>query len=268
MVLRNFLFVIASILGSTTLVYGQILNADHILQDDSTHLKKVKVAFDLSGTIDKQKSNLLDVSAANDITIPLHEAKQIAAILGSMDLTTNGKSIIQNSGFIHFRIRDNDRLKFSPEYFTQFQWNGVIGMESRFLLGSNFRWMIKHDNKENLYTGLGLFEEREVWNYSGVDSSIIVPRNEKITVQHLRINQYFKIIILLSENVDIVINEFTQFKTTNLSKPRISVQSSIQFKAGKHISFLISYNAQYDTAPVVPISKYLYGGKLDLQVNL
>jgi hypothetical protein len=254
----------------TALCHGaisQVINADRNITSDSLHPKKPKVFLGISASADKQKKNLVDVSSSADFSFFL-PARHVAVLLMRNDLTTNGSDIIQNAGMFHLRCRDNDSRRIYPEAFLQFQWNGVLGMEGRTLIGGNARWKIVHENDHDLFMGLGLMSENEAWNFNGVPQERIpISKPERITVNRLRLNHYIKWAWKLSSKFDFVIFNFLQAPSSALHYPRIASNASVNFNPISFLGFSVVLDSMYDTRPVVPIDKYYYSLKANVNFN-
>ena len=234
---------------------AQILNVDRNIPADSS--KRFFALLALSGSADKQKKDLVDISTSADITYQLPRSLVIV-FKANTDLTTNGNDLIQNSGFLHLRYRDNDTRKLYPEIFTQLQWNGVLGMDERILAGANLRFMAVHKDDNDMFAGIGLMGEWETWNYKGVrglDNPELLPL---VVVKKIRINQYLKWAWKISDKTDFVIANFIQLPLDNLEKPRIASSAAVNFRLLKWLGLAINYDSMYDLDPVVPISKYYY----------
>lgn len=246
---------------------AQVLDADRA-DDSDTLKKKVNCIIGISGSADKQKKNLVDGSTVVDFTYLLPQ-KHLLIFKGNSDFTTNGNEFLQNSGYLHLRYRDNDTKFLSTEYFMQYQWNGLLGMKSRNLVGSNLRWMVLDKSyKNDLFLGLGIMYENENWNYKGVKSISDYSLYNDTTVQKARINQYVKCAFVINDNIDFVLTNFIQSDIKDLLAPRVSTNAAINFKMLKHIGLSINLESMYDFKPVVPIDNFIYSLKMQLNIKL
>jgi hypothetical protein len=251
-------------LGICTSASAQILNIDRTGSVDTTG-KRFFAFIGLSASADKQKKDLVDVSSSGDFSYLLPDSF-VVVFKVSTDLTTNGSDVIQNAGFFHLRWRDNDSRILYPEVFTQFQWNGVLGMEQRKLIGSNLRWRTLRSPNNSMFMGLGVMYEQERWNFNGVPDSEIYDSLPDIQAKKWRINHYIKWSWRISDKTDFVLANFTQIPVDKLNKPRIASNASVNFKFLKWLGFSVGYDSIYDLDPVVPISNYYYS--LKGQLNL
>jgi hypothetical protein len=249
----------------TNISYGQVLDADRTKPDSSA--KKLNCVIGITGSIDKQKKNLVDGATSVDLSNNIFN-NHIIIFKGTFDFTTNGNEFLQNSGYLHLRFRDNDTRLLSPEYFIQYQWNGLLGMKGRKLVGTNLRWMVlDRTYKNDLFLGLGVMYEDEGWNYKGVNSITDYSLYNDTTVQKIRINQYIKCAFSIGNNIDFVLSNFIQSDIKNIFKPRISTNVAINFQLHKHFGLSINSESMYDLNPVVPIDKFIYSTKLQLNIK-
>jgi len=178
-------------------------------------------------------------------------------------LAVSGKILIQNEGFFQVRYRDFDRHKTSPDFFAQFQWNGLWGLEDRRLAGINVRHRIAERRNADCYLSLGIFYQVEKWNYAGVDDSTqIPPHASTIADNRLRLNSQIKVARNVAEKVDFILESFVQ---TNLpftgSTPglRWFMFGSIAWHLAERVQLAWTYDHIFQATPLVPIRK-LYTG--------
>lgn len=245
--------------------YGQILNVDRAAGVDTTG-KRFFALIGLTASADKQKKDLVDVSGNADFSRLLKDSFVVVLKINT-DLTTNGADIIQNTGYFHLRIRDNDSRILAPEVFSQFQWNGVLGMEQRILFGSNLRWRVIHRDNDDLFMGLGLMYEYEKWNFKGV-AGLEKPEELPVVISRKwRINHYLKWAVKISQKTDLVLINFTQLPVERPGKPRIASSATLNFRLFKWLGLAVNYDSMYDVDPPVPISKYYYSLKGQLTMS-
>ena len=236
---------------------SQVIDADRTVGKDSTNSRRYNWLIVLNGSSDQQKKNLVDVGAKSDFTLFLPKDYLVVFALKA-DLVTNGKEIIQNAGFFHLRLRDHDTRIISLETYTQYQWNGAIGMVSRYLSGANVRWRIFQDENNDIFTGFGIMLEREKWDFTAVEPEFVSSNNQAIEITRPRLNHYLKLSYKISKNADMVLANFTQATPDDLLNPRISSNLQFNFKISSWFGFSLNYDSLYDFKPVVPIRNYYY----------
>ncbi len=113
--------------------------------------KKALFTWTTGLSLDKQRNNLIEIESAEELDIFLPK-NNLIILLGNTAIQTNGKSVIENNGYFMFRLRDNDSRRVSPDYFAQYQWNGVLGMQNRALAGINSRFKFWEKKRSDLFS--------------------------------------------------------------------------------------------------------------------
>lgn len=246
---------------------AQILNLDREDGRDTLNRRwMVNANLDLS--TDKQKYRLINLDLKTEIERLLCNDYVLIFQAGN-DLVFNGKESIQNEGMIHLRYRDNDTRKLSPEEFVQYQWNGALGMEYRFLVGANARYRWFEGEKKDLYAGLGIFHEAEKWNWTAVEKGPVPPDSPSIQRNIFRLNHYWKYSARLNQQLDLSTATFLQFPlNTHFWTPRWYWEINLYVNAGSHFSFLLHWDQILDHYRVVPVSTFYYGFATGLQYHL
>jgi hypothetical protein len=240
-----------------TSYYSQILNIDRSIKADTT-FKRVRGSFNFNFSNDKQKRNLIDFSNVTEVDFFLKNNYSFIFLTKS-ELSFNGLTVLENNGFFQLRFRDNDTRIIAPDVFTQYQWNGVQGLERRALLGINARinWMEK--KKSDLYTGIGCFYELEKWNpflgsYAFAQDSLSIVNRDLF-----RLNLTAKFALKLSKHIDFAGTTFVQFPLNSyFASPRWFFDSNLFFNVNKHLAFTLHYDHNYDAYRPLPIDNYYY----------
>jgi hypothetical protein len=238
-------------------LFSQVLNIDREMGSDSV-FKKVRASFNFNFSNDKQKRNLVDFTNVSEIDYFLQN-QYCFIFLSKTELSFNGMTALENNGFFQLRFRDNDSRKLAPDFFTQYQWNGVQGMERRSLLGVNARMKWLEKKQSDLYTSIGIFYESEKWNpflssfaFTG-DSLNVVYRNL------FRLNLTAKFALKITKNIDFAGTTYVQFPVNNhFAEPRWFFDSNLNFTVNKHLGFVIHYDHNLDTYRPLPIDNYYY----------
>jgi hypothetical protein len=236
---------------------AQILNIDREIGND-TVFHRFRASFNFNFSNDKQKKNLVDFSNVSEVDMFLKN-KYLFILLAQTELALNGVQALENNGFFQFRFRDNDSRKVAPDIFTQYQWNGVQGMEHRTLFGTNarFRWLEK--KKSDLYTSIGVFYEAEKWN-PFLSSYAFQKDSLQIVYRNLfRINTSAKFAFKITKDIDFAGTTFLQFPlNSHIGSPRWFFDSNLYFSVNKHLGFTIHYDHNFDTYRPLPIDNYYY----------
>ena len=250
---------------------GQVLNIDRENGQD-TIPRKFSAAIGLDFSSDKQRNDFVELSSSTELDFFLKN-NHLLILFGQVDMALNGENVIENNGYFMARFRDNDKKRIYPDLFAQYQWNGVLGMQSRALGGVNAR--IKLFEREDIdgYSALGVFYENEIWNpelnaFGFIDTSNL----NRVDRNLFRLNTHFKLAFEISEKIDFAMSHYVQFPMnesfSNMDKPKWFMDSDIFFEVNKNISFNVHYDHTIDYYRALPIDLYYYNLNLGIQLNI
>ena len=269
---KNYLKIIKSVVFFTlsfTHCFGQILKIDREHGSDSTQ-KSFYGLIDLSFSADKQRRDILELTQQTELDFFM-KASHVLIILAHTDMVFNGPLVLENNGYFQLRYRDNDTKKISPDYFLQYQWNGILGLQNRALAGCNARFKFWDDRTDDLYTSLGLFYEFEQWNpflenyaFGGTDL-------KEIQRNLLRFNFSFKTAFKVAKGIDFSAISYLQAPLNagleHIFNARWFLDSQLNFNINKHLDFNIKYNQNLDYFRPLPIDPFFYSLTLGCRIH-
>ncbi len=244
------------ILCNTSSLKSQILNADGFgTVVDSANRWKGHVDFGMQ--LNKQTSLIVSFDTRADLS---HWWRgNVMMLAGRFMLFRTGSQNLVNGGYGHYRFRVQKHWRLHPEFFTQYQLDGIRGMEERILGGVNLRWRIFEKEKLSLFVVLGAMYENERWNYSGVPDTVFIADDTPIRNHLIKLNSHITYKHQLNELADIYVVGYVQAQPNEqILSPRLSADFRLNFNLNKNISFSVRYTLNYDAAPVVPINKLYY----------
>ena len=249
------------------IAHSQVLNMDRVSAPGDS-AKKWSASLQANTDYNSEKA-IFDWDTQIDITryIPGHH---ILVTKFSNTFTNTSGSNLQNAGYIHLRYRDNDTRRFSPEYFTQYQWDDLRGMKNRYLTGCNLRMKLKEGKQLDLYLGLGLMYEWEKWNFNGVaPDKLPLVHPDFIRTELLKINQYVKVSAKIFNTSEFTFTNFIQTRPDKYFKyPRVASFLQWNVSISKKVSVNLSFESIYDALPVVPIKNFYFNYKTGFTVTI
>jgi hypothetical protein len=262
----KFLFTLLVVVFPTCF-FSQILNIDRENGQDSLR-KKFKAALTANFSNDKQRNNFIQFTNTSEMEW-IFKSNYFLLLLNNSDFAINGIKILENNGFIQIRVRDNDTRKIAPDVFSQYQWNGVWGMERRALLGANARINCMEKRKSDLYISTGLFYENEIWNpfLSGFayNSDSLV----KIERELFRLNIVAKFAFKLGSKIDFAGISYVQFPlNSSFLKPRWTFDSNLFYDVSKNVNLVLHYSHNYDEFRPLPIDNFFYELNFGVMIKL
>ena len=256
------LFIFISFLSS-----GQVLNVDRENGQDSTK-RKFLASFTGAFSSDKQKNDFIEFANSTELDYELKN-HYFFVLLNQTDIAFNGKSSIENNGFIQLRFRDNDTRRIAPDAFTQFQWNGIWGLESRAVAGINARVNCLEKRKSDLYFSIGGFYEMERWNAELSSYAYKTEGLTSVSREMFRLNTITKFAFKIGKKIDFAGISYIQFPVNaNFFKPRWVFDSNLYFEFSKHLNFLLHYDFSYDSYRPLPIDDFYYSLNFAVQVKI
>lgn len=235
---------------------AQILNAEAFQsQNEPTEKFRGQTAFGIN--LDKQSSLVYSLFTDVDVSYRIKDKSLLSA--SRLRVTGSGEDILLNGGFAHFRLRDNTGKLLLLEHYTQYQWDGVRGLKNRFILGSNLRQRLQHDEKGSLYAGFGAFYEFEQWGFSAVPNARRPADLSDVKENLLKFNLYMRFFRQISSNVRFSSTFYYQSRPEYFfADHRLAGNFELIFQVNKNFEFRLNYDGIYDTAPVVPIDRFYF----------
>lgn len=249
---------------------AQVLHIDRENTADTARGKNI-LAWRFNLDIDKQKRNLLEFGNALEYA---HKGKKnkLLIVLLATDASFNGKAILENNGHVQIRRRDNDSKRVAPDYYMQYQWNGILGLQSRALAGCNARWNLRDKEGSDLYVSAGAFYEYEKWNPALSAYAFDTAFTQTVRRSLPRINFSGKTAFQLTDNIDLAALTFLQFPITrelsNLDQPRWFIDFNLNFDLLKHLTLILHYDHTMDFYRPLPVDVYFYALHLGVQLKI
>ncbi len=234
---------------------AQILNIDKnaVGEKDKTWL----VNSNLTLASDQQKYNVLDILFTGDVSYKHNKRRYV--FYSKIDRITDGKEQIQDAGCLQLRDRIGIKKKFSMDYFVQYQWNGEWGMLNRSLAGANFIQQWVNNDSVDFFTGIGVFYEHELWNYSAVPAEQVPLNAPNVDVERPRLNITAKYARTFQKKFDFVARFFNQSSIqNNIVISRTSIAFQLNLPLSKKLALVSNAEGLYDTRPVVPVRNFFY----------
>ena len=226
-----------------TLSYGQLVNIENQrVQSDSVRIVTI---IDLQ--YNYQNNNNEELSLVNFSATHQYKTKNLKnyfLLLGNIDYSLANGEELSNSGLIHFRYNRKLNKKIRLEAFTQYQYNRILGVESRNLIGIGPRYKINKSEKTVFYIGSLLMQEFEK-----------ASDNTK-TMSYQRLSNYLSLSIKnKAKTLEFTAVVYYQPNINLWKDYRISSQASLAFNITSKVQFVNSINYGYDSCAPTNVSK-------------
>lgn len=190
------------------------------------------------------KTSAEAINSAFDAKIQYKRKKSSYLALTRYSLAKTGNSEVANALTHHFRFKVKLNKWISAEIYTQGQFNKVLMIQERYLLGSGPRFRVIRTDSFRLYTGHSLMYEYE--KSSAVPHSI---------ARNLRISNYVSFTWQASKNFTLIHTSYFQPLANMISDFRYFAQTDLFFAITKKLRFKSSYYFTYDSKPVQGVVK-------------
>lgn len=226
-----------------TLSYGQLVNIENQrVQSDS--LRTVTI-IDLQ--YNYQNNNDEELSLVNFSGIYQHKTKNLKnyfLLLGNIDYSLANGEQLSNSGLIHFRYNRKLNKKLRIEAFTQYQYNKILGVESRNLIGIGPRYKINKSDRTVFYIGSLLMQEFEKTS------------DDTNTMSYQRLSNYLSLSVKnTAKTIEFTAVVYYQPNINLWKDYRLSSQASLAFSITSKVQFVNSINYGYDSFAPTNVNK-------------
>lgn len=194
-----------------------------------------------------QSNNEVELSQINYSLTNQYKSKNLKnyfLILGNIDYSFANGEELSNSGMAHFRYNRKLNLKLRLEAFTQYQYNKILGIEMRNLIGVGLRYKINSSKKSVFYLGSLIMQEFEKTN------------EDNKVMGYKRLSNYVSFSYKNDvKSVEISSVIYYQPNINLWADYRLNSQTSIAFNITSKLQFVNSINTGFDTYAPINVSK-------------
>lgn len=215
-----------------------IVNMDGIHFDNNED----RFSTDIDLTVSGSSGNSTTSKAALNSQLSWIDQNSInLAILGYQYGESNNVRSV-NKSFIHYRYIHKLKDSLDVEFFTQLEQNEFTRLSYRGLIGSGVRYSIANTDKHRGFLGVGAFYSKEEIEYTpGLTDDGI----EEFT----RANFYFLSKYKITPAISFSNVIYYQPQLNRASDYRALLDSKLDIKIRKDLSFRLSLDIQHDSEP-------------------
>lgn len=251
----SFLFVL---LFASLPTWSQILNVEkNRLQRDSSNYWVGEVNFNLllhnrSATKDNPV-RYTGIGSGADLAYVSKRHRYILINQLTYSAITGNPFI--STGYSHFRANFLWKKKISYELFAQYQYDIGRGLKRRRLAGAGIRYVFVEEEGLRLALGVGAMQEQERWELPATEYADV------INTSFLKSTNYLSARWTVNEFVNI--NSIVYFqsgydRTVSGFRNRFSTDTNLNVMLTERLAFFATFNASYDSQPVIPIINFIY----------
>lgn len=192
---------------------------------------------------------------SNAIRVQYQKNRSRFIFLNDVNFIKAGNTDFANAGYQHFRYNYKVSNRLTMEVFTQTQYNPVLKLDFRYLLGAGPRLKIlKKPNARIYVAALYMYEYDDIVG-------------EEAHLYEHRISSYLTCSFYLFKSVDFTSTTFYQPNIENTSDYRIANDSGLEIHISKHLNFKSSFNMLYDTYQPKGIPNLVYSFRNGLSIK-
>ena len=183
----------------------------------------------------------------NDIQLQYNQIRSTLLIFNNISYVNAADQNFINSGFQHLRYNYRFKPRFLQlEGFTQYQYNLVNKVQSRFLAGGGPRFSFIDSARSQLILG-----------------PLFMYENEKLTTENLhseklRMSAYISFNYQLNKLLNFSHTTYYQPDLANFSDYRIASESNLKIKISDKLSIKLIYILNFDSDPPLSVPSLVY----------
>lgn len=236
-----------------TSIFAQVVNVENKRIYDDT----VGWSGNVSGSFAAIQNSDLLFSANFRQTTQYKTKRQNYFLLGDFTYSKGKEKVYANAGMLHFRFAQ--RIKSSSwkwESYAQIQYNELLDVAYRGLLGTGLRWKFYDKEKWKFFAGTSTFYEKEEI------------RTTNLINEHYRWSNYLSWFIDSKSYFTFTGATYYQPSWENFNDYRIQGQYTFNFKVTDHFSIKTEVTFFYDSEPNEGVRKTVYSSLFGFNYTL
>lgn len=223
-------------------LYSQVINIENkrFFNDTNGWVGHVDFSFN----INQNTQQVLAFSNSSRIQYRYNRSRTI--LFNDVSFIKAGNTNFVNSGYQHLRYNYKVNHFLTMEVFTQTQYNPVLKLDFRYLLGYGPRFkLVKKENAHIYFAALYMYEFDDIVG-------------QKENYYENRISTYLTLSLRLFKTLDVTSTTFYQPNMENGKDYRIANDSSLEIFINKYLNYKSSFNVLYDTRQPEGIPDLVY----------
>jgi hypothetical protein len=247
--MRSILLFLLLTFVSTSVINAQIVNIEskRLPSDTIGWFGSLGASFSIS----KDKSEVLQIGHNGHVQFKAR--KHLALYIQDISFLRADDTKFANNGFFHIRYN----FKWNPlvrlEAFTQYQFNSLVSLDRRYLMGIGPRLKLSQSEKYKAYLALLYMHEWE-------QISLPVPDPNRPAWDNInsRLSSYFSFTLDPGSNFSFSSTTYFQPLFEKFDDFRIHNESSLTFSITSKFSFTTSFRFSHDSKPPLDVPKSVY----------
>ena len=192
---------------------------------------------------------------SNAIRVQYQKNRSRFILLNDLNFIKAGNTDFANAGYQHFRYNYKISKWVTMEAFTQTQYNPVLKLDFRYLLGAGPRLkLLKKENARIYIAALYMYEYDDIIN-------------DPINLYEHRLSSYVTCTFSIFKTLELTSTTFYQPNLKNTADYRIANDSGLEIHINKYLNFKSSFNMLYDTQQPLGIPDLVYSFRNGLSIK-
>lgn len=192
---------------------------------------------------------------SNAIRVQYQKNRSRFILLNDLNFIKAGNTDFANAGYQHFRYNYKVSKWLTMEAFTQTQYNPVLKLDFRYLLGAGPRLkLLKKENARIYIAALYMYEYDDIIN-------------DVVNLYEHRLSSYLTCTFSIFKTVELTSTTFYQPNIENIADYRIANDSGLEIHINKHLNFKSTFNMLYDTKQPTRIPDLVYSFRNGLSIK-
>lgn len=252
---RFFSFFSVMLFCFTISTQAQLLNVEGVRASGDSAGWYGELEFDLA--LKGYNERVLEFT--NESNLSYFSDRHAYMLLNSLNFVNiDGNSLI-SSGYLHLRSTFLRNGKWSPEAFTQYQYNRNLGLNDRALGGAGIKYRFHRSEKWQASVSTAFMYELEEWQLANQPS---------IKNEYLKSSSNISLRGKISDTASFLLIGYYQARPDQFFKARSIVETELEMDITKRVAVSISFVASYDAAPIIDIPNLTYELRNGLVIKL
>ncbi len=238
--MKILIFVISLFLVSSVL-YSQVVNVEskRMRTDTTGWAGEADITYDIV----KNTDYIFNVGLTSQLQYK--SKKFITLLLADYRFVKAAGTKYINTGYLHLRYDYKLLPTVTWEVFTQGQFNQILDIGFRGLIGTGPRFKLYDSDSFRLY-----FASLYMYEYEENNEKTIFRRNQR--------SSSYLTFTLDFPRFEIIHTTYYQPKYTDLKDYRVASQTKVKFKIFKHLDFTSTFTYRFESVPFPNIPKDTY----------
>lgn len=232
--------------------YSQVVN----IEQSRVQLDSTGWVGTVSGNFTSQKYQSLFLSASTRAALHKKDSIDTWLFLAESGFSVAQKAQFNNMSLVHARFNRELLPWLKGEAFTQMQYNKLLGLDRRNLLGTGLRFKLAEKENQWYYLGSAVMLDYEKVNRG------------KRSVLYGRSSFYFSWTYKVPDRWAITSTTYFQPLLNRLNDYRLAGQHAFSMSVNKHWAIRVELTHFYDSRPPVGIIKSTFTNTLGLIWNV